>query len=434
MKTNIKTKKDTIYTHEGAKASHINAEAQLFRSVMACMLWENSFYEDGESIAERICSLVPVVKASKVANMAVYAREDMKLRHVPLLLVREMARYDSHKMYVAETLERIIQRPDELSEFLSIYWKEGKQPLSAQIKIGLAKAFQKFNAYSLAKYNRDGLVKLRDVLFLTHAKPSSDEQANTWKHLVDGTLDSPDTWEVELSSGKDKKTTWTRLLKESKLGALALLRNLRNMDMAGVEEKIIFKALESMKTERVLPFRFISAAKYAPQWEHKIEPIMFKCVEDKEKFRGKTVLLVDVSGSMQDHLSGKSELLRYEAAAGLAILAREMCEDVSIYVFSTFCKLIPPRRGFALRDAISQQVGGGTNTGDAVSYINENVKYDRLIIFTDEQSHQSIQNPTAKGYIVNVASNENGIGYGAWTHISGWSEAVLDFIRENEKE
>ncbi|MFO7863430.1 MAG: TROVE domain-containing protein, partial [Salinivirgaceae bacterium] len=105
-----------------------------------------------------------------------------------------------------------------------MYWKDGRQPLSAQVKKGLAAAFQKFNAYQLAKYNRDGEVKLRDVLFLCHANPTSQEQELVWKKLIDGTLESPDTWEVNLSSGADKKETWERLLREEKLGALALLR------------------------------------------------------------------------------------------------------------------------------------------------------------------------------------------------------------------
>jgi uncharacterized protein (DUF58 family) len=160
---------------------------------------------------------------------------------------------------------------------------------------------------------------------------------------------------------------------------------------------------------------------------------MLKCLEGKEKLQGKTVLLVDVSGSMNDQLSGKSDLKRYDAAAGLAILAREICDNVSVFVFSTGTKQLPARRGFALRDAIAQVVGGGTNTGDAVNMINNSEKYDRLIILTDEQSHQSIPAPITRGYVVNVASNQNGIGYGVWTHIDGWSEAILDYIQQSEE-
>ena len=219
MKTNkrvAKTSKNIIKTHEGAIAKRINYEQQLKRSVMACLLWENTFYEDGVSIANRIVDLVPKVDARKVAEMAIEAREKMKLRHVPLLLVREMAKYKTHKHLVASTLEKIIQRADELSEFVSIYWKDGKQPLSAQVKKGLAKAFTKFNEYNLQKYNRDSEVKLRDVLFLSHAKPINDEQANLWKKLINGTLEPAKTWELLLSeagkTGKSKKEVWEEVI------------------------------------------------------------------------------------------------------------------------------------------------------------------------------------------------------------------------------
>src|SRR5258708_21931844 len=103
--------------HEGAPARHVSAELQLRRAVLACMLWESQFYEDGVAIAGRIRELVPKVPAEQVAALAVEGREKMKLRHVPLLLVREMARLRTHRPLVAETLARVIQRPDEISEF-----------------------------------------------------------------------------------------------------------------------------------------------------------------------------------------------------------------------------------------------------------------------------------------------------------------------------
>jgi len=433
MRINVAAK-DNLKTHEGAPAKRITAEAQLRRSLMACMLWEDTFYEDGVSIAERITSLVPQVDPETVANMAIEAREKMKLRHAPLWVVREMARQPRHKVLVADTLARVIQRADELAEFVALYWKDGRQPLSKQVKKGLAQAFTKFDAYQLAKYNRDGAVKLRDVLFLCHAKPKDAEQEKIWKQLIDGTLPAPDTWEVNLSTGKDKKATWERLLAENKLGGLALLRNLRNMAESKVDESLVFAALDRMKTERILPFRFIAAAKHAPQWESHIEKVMLKCLEGKERLPGKTVLLIDVSGSMDWEISAKSDLKRYDAANGLAILARELCEQVAVYSFSNSVVRIPDRRGFALRDAITNsQRHSGTYLGGAVKHINENEVYDRLIVLTDEQSHDAVPNPKGKGYIINVAACQNGVGYGAWTHIDGWSEAVIDYIFEYEK-
>src|SRR6185369_10435207 len=108
MKLNVKV---VSYTHEGAVAANVNAEAQLRRSVMACMLWEDQFYESGQDIATRIQGLVAEVDPTAVMNIAIEARTDMKLRHAPLLIARAMSRLPDHKQLVAHTLEQIIQRP-----------------------------------------------------------------------------------------------------------------------------------------------------------------------------------------------------------------------------------------------------------------------------------------------------------------------------------
>lgn len=453
----VNKKVESLHTHEGAKAQHINAEMQLRRSVMACMLWEKQFYEDGADIAERIRQTIPLVKPEIVEAVAVEARNKMKLRHAPLLIAREMARLPEHKKYVAGTLMQVIQRADELAEFLALYWSEKKQPLSAQVKKGLASAFKKFDAYQLAKYNRDNAVKLRDVLFLCHAKPTDEAQKETWAKLVDGTLETPDTWEVALSAGGDKKVQWERLLSENKLGALALLRNLRNMKESAVDAALIQKALADIKAERVLPFRFIAAARYAPQWEPDLETGMLKCLASHEKMSGHTVLLVDVSGSMGHTVSEKSDITRMDAACGVAMLAREICDRVDVFAFSDKLVQVPARRGFALRDAIvNSQQHSGTPLGLAVKsvyadttfhacgriypgynnegdYRGQGLNPDRLIVITDEQSRDAVPAPIGRGYMINVASNKNGVGYGAWTHIDGWSEAVIDYIKEYEK-
>lgn len=432
MRTN--TAPTPIHNNEGVRARRINPEQQLRRSVMSCLLFEREFYEDGESIASHIADTVKLVRPEVAAAIAVEAREKMKLRHAPLFLVREMARVPSHRGYVAETLERVIQRPDELAEFLALYWKEKRQPLSAQVKKGLARAFIKFDEYALAKYNRDNAIKLRDVLFLCHAKPTSAEQALVWKWLVDGTLATPDTWEVELSKGHDKKESWTRLLSEKKLGALALLRNLRNMTAAGVERTLIRAALAEMKTDRVLPFRFIAAARAVPGLEDALEPLMIRCLEQAEKMGGKTLLLIDTSPSMGAQVSAKSDLTRKDAAFALAVLLREICSEVEIVAFSKRIAVVPPRRGFALADAIQRAVpSDGTLLGAAVRAVSG--CYDRLIVLTDEESQDAVTDPDPGklSYLINVASSKNGVGYGPWVHVDGWSEAVVDFILASEK-
>lgn len=427
-----------LTTHEGATAKRIDAEAQLRRTVMACLLWEDTFYEGGQPIADRIVEGVAAVSPETAAEIAVEAREVMHLRHVPLLIVREMARDGG--AIVGDTLARVIQRPDELTEFLAIYWKNGKEPLSAQVKRGLAEAFTKFDAYQLAKYDRPKAIRLRDVMFLVHPKPVDEEQERVWEKLAEGTLEPPDTWEVALSTGEDKKEAWTRLLSERKLGGLALLRNLRNMLEADVDEDLIRLAVSENPFRRVLPFRFIAAAKHVPVLEDILEGAMLRALESAEMLPGRTALVVDHSASMKSPVSGRSQMRRFDAATGLAILLREVAEDVRIYAFSgphwslsgPVLARIPPRRGFALADALAQAVvWGGTNTEDGKQLADE-YGYDRIIILTDEQSHQKVSDPKGIGYMVNVASYRNGIGYGAWTHIDGWSESVVRYIQASE--
>jgi hypothetical protein len=339
-----------------------------------------------------------------------------------------------------EALAEIIQRPDEMTEFLSLYWKDKRQPLAACVKKGLADAFGRFNAYSLAKYNQmDKAVKLRDVLFLTHPKPDGQKgQPELWKKLVDKTLESPDTWEVALSSGVDKCATFTRLLKDGKLGGLATLRNLRNMVESGVDEDLIRERLKA-GCERALPFRFITAAKVVPQLEDAIESAMFAAAKDLEKLFGSTGLLIDVSGSMVCGLHGEygtrnDYTNRIDVATGLAILVREKCEKVKIATFSTRVVELPIRRGFALRDAITNsQEHRDTFLKGALELLRSSSwqNLDRIIVITDEQSQDGCATAwTPNSYIVNVASYVQGVGYEkGWTHINGWSERVLDYIQ-----
>ena len=428
-----------VRTHEGAVAQRVSVRAELRRAVLTCLLWEDTFYEKGSDIAKRIAELAARSKPEDVAALACEARGQMQLRHAPLFLTRELARRKGAGPLVAQTLESVIQRADELGEFVALYWKEMKQPLSAGVKRGLAKAFAKFDAYQLAKYNRDAVVTLRDVLFLCHAKPKDAEQEAVWKKLVENTLEPPDTWEVALSAGKDKRENFERLLRGGKLGGLAVLRNLRLMLASGVDPRLIRERLEK-GVARALPFRFVTAARHAPKLEDALENAMLKGIAELRGLSGSTGLVVDVSGSMDGTLARKSEATRVDAAAGLAILLREKAEAFCLATFSDACVELPPRRGFALRDAIvSSQAHSGTYLKRALTELREKPEWrvlDRLIVITDEQSHDgSLAAWTPNAYVVNVAPYQRGVSYGnGWTHIDGWSERVVDYIAAAETE
>lgn len=430
MRLNVKPINYAGETHEGAPAARMNAEQALRRSVLSCLLWEREFYEDGQEIAGRIETLADQVSQPSLAALAIEAREAYKLRHVPLLLTTALAKRGGP--IVGDTIERVIQRADELTELLAIYWRGGKRPLSKQMKVGLARAFRKFDAYALAKYDRANAVRLRDVLFMTHAKPKDAEQADLWKRLAANELHSPDTWEVALSGGADKRETFERLIREGQLGYLALLRNLRNMVEAKCDLALVKEAIVARKgAQRVLPFRYVAAARAAPQLEPAIDQALSEAIAGMPVLPGKTAVLVDVSGSMDAKLSAKSDLKRIDAAAALASITPG---DVRVFTFSQQVVEVPPRRGMAGIDAvINSQSHAGTYLGAAVQVINAQVAYDRLIVITDEQSHDRVPDPKGRGYMINVASAKNGVGYGKWVHIDGFSEAVLTYIGEYER-
>lgn len=424
-----------VHTHEGAPVVKVNHHEQLTRTVCSCLLFEKTFYEDGISISKRIKSLVEKCDPMFVVDTAIRARNEMNLRHVPLLLARELARNPKHKGLLTSLLPNIINRADELAEFMAIYWKEGRTPIPHSVRKGLGAAFNKFSEYQFAKYNRDKDIKLRDVLRVVHPVPKDANQSLIFKKLKDGNLSVPDTWEVALSSCDNKKEEWTRLLSEHKLGAMALLRNLRNMDQAKVDRNLVRTEMLNARTEKILPFRFISAADHNPHLEDVLEQMMFKNLEGVQKLPGKTILLSDVSGSMDSLISSESTMKRYDASSGLAIIARELCEEVEIYSFGYELYPVPNRRGFALRSLLKAR-NEGTYLGRALSEIFQKGPFDRIIVFTDEQSHDTIPNALegAKSYIINVASNQNGVGYdGGWNHVHGWSESVVRYISEFEK-
>lgn len=490
VNTSIK-RPPSVLNHEGTKVRNISPLQQLRRTALTTLLWESGYYESGVAIADRMRDLIAQVKPEEVAKLAIQARNDMKLRHTPLFIVRQMAALPSHRHLVRATLREVIQRPDELAEFLAIYWKDGKCPLAKQVQRGLADAFTKFDEFALAKYNRDNAYKLRDVAFLAHVNPTKSlipasklanppvlgraktlpavsrkdyKRGDVKRHaksplgkLVADELMVPDTWEVAISAAKtreEKEAAWSRLLDENKLGAMALLRNLRNLQEAGISNARIGRAIDGANVERMLPFRFIAAARYAPALEPQLEKAMFRCLAGIEKLPGKTALVIDTSPSMwQAKISEKSDMNRFEAAAALAILAREVCDEVAVYAFNERCHIVPSRRGFALRDALAATQAGASCGGLAVAQANAD-GYDRIIVLTDGEWHYmpnggpfqqhghltgnalkvSPAPLTEKAYMVNVANTQFGVGYGKWTSIDGWSEAIITYIAQSEAE
>jgi hypothetical protein len=207
------------------------------------------------------------------------------------------------------------------------------------------------------------------------------------------------------------------------------------MQQAGVDVQLVREAILARRggADKILPFRYIAAARQAMQFEPQLDTAMQAALAELPKLSGTTLVLVDNSGSMSAQLSRKSDMTRADAAAGVAIVARGVCESVRVFAFSDACVEVPPRTGMALRDAIRSATRmGGTQLGAAVKEVSR-LSHHRLIVVTDEQSADRVPEPKGLGYMINVASNRNGVGYGKWLHVDGWSDAVVRFISERER-
>ncbi len=268
--------------HEGAVAWRMTPEWELYTTVVTTMGTEDKFYEKGDDRVRRIAELVRKVEPEFVAQLAIYSREEMHLRSVPMLLLVELASCHHGDSLVSRAVSRTVQRADEITELLMCYqWRMGRKglnQLSHQLRKGLAEAFNRFDEYQFAKYNRTGRkVTLRDALLLVHPKPKNKAQAEIFLKILNDTLSTPYTWETELSvigkqgfsslEERDKAQcdTWQQLIKSGRLGYMAVLRNLRNMTNLCIDDEskhMVCKRLANpveVRKSKQMPFRFLSA-------------------------------------------------------------------------------------------------------------------------------------------------------------------------------
>lgn len=430
---------------------------QLRLCVLANLLWEKNAYIDGESVSNKISELIPLCEPQDVANLAIEARKIQKLRHTPLYIVSEMLKYDNMRPLVKDVLPEICTRADMITDMLAIYWKEGKRPLPNALKIGLAKSFYNFNEYQFAKYDRNAPIKLRDVMFMCHPKPRNAKERELFTKIASRTLEVPETWETMLSSGKDKTETWEYLIKNNKIGGLAMLRNIRNMILADVDKPIIRQGIKNMNSSMILPLDFMKANRLTNGiFERDLEDKMLNSYKDISKLPGKTLLVIDVSGSMDSTISSGSMFTRYDIAAALMTLASFKCEAYNIVLTAgndgtrteqhIVDKYTPI--GFKLVNYLrnsKNKIGcGGIFTAQCINSLRKELKdkYDRIIVFSDshdiDAAHGSTVKPQVFGkynYIVNVGSHTNSIAYnGIWdAEITGWSEHFLDYIAAYEE-
>ena len=420
-----------IKNHEGAAAYAMTPELELYTAAVTASL-SNMFYEKADERVERIAKLVGRVSPEFVARLAVYTRTEMNLRSVPLLLLVELAKIHNGDDLVARAVEKTVLRADEIMELLMCYqWRNPSSDprkklgkLSRQIQNGLQRAFNRFDEYQFAKYDRDNLeVKLRDALFLVHPKAKDERQQALFDKIADRNLETPYTWETELSALGQKqfasdeerqeafREKWEELIDSGKLGYMAMMRNLRNMlqsDVSMLHINDVASRLadaEQVAKSKQLPFRFLSAYReimnvdsvYTSKILSALETAVKASVENLEGFDADTnvLLAADVSGSMQHSVSPRSSVQNYDIGILLSMLLQSKCQSVISGIFGDTWKVINLPQDNILANTCEMhrregEVGYSTNGYKVVDYlVKKKIRMDKVMIFTDCQMWDS---------------------------------------------
>ena len=491
MKFNVLNRSKMQTTnHAGVKAFVMDEAMELYTSVVTWSL-NDSFYEKNDTRLTRVKALIAKNKPEFVGKLAVYARTKMYMRSAPLVLVTELAKLHSGDNLVARVTEGVVNRADEITELLACYEllneRKGTKKLnrlSKQMQKGLQASFNRFDEYQFAKYNRDTAVKLRDALFLVHPKAKDAAQQEVFNKIVNNTLQTPYTWETELSAlGQLKyadaeakaeafRNKWEELIDSNKLGYMALLRNLRNIQQAGVSYTHLQKVCDTLSSaEKVanakqFPFRYLAAYRelLAAAAETKPAGLTAKLNALLNGSKGYTGMLLDaldlavqasainikgfasetrvllacdVSGSMQTPVSAKSKVLLYDVGLMLAMLLQSRCKNVVVGMFGDSWKTIAVPRNNILGNVQEfykreGEVGYSTNGYLVIKdLLNRRVVMDKVLMFTDCQLWNS---SATNGHIQNLWLQYKSIAPNARLYLfdlKGYAQTPLQVLKSD---
>jgi 60 kDa SS-A/Ro ribonucleoprotein len=456
IETVLESRKDVTINHEGEMAFKIDVLTNLYLKAVTSFVSEQKYYEDANTSDREL--LNTIYEAGKVdpefvLQLAIYCRENMYLRSVPMVMLVEFAnRFPGKVEGASNYVFRGIQRVDEITEMLALQFRRNKihqritnpnspssikqkdkntrvdkqTPVPIMLKKGIAKAFNKFNEYNFDKYDGNGMVKLKDALYITHPKAKSPAQQELFDKIISGNLKTAETWEVMRSSGH----SWDEIMhkifyKDGRVNNyMALLRNIRNImsDPSIKESDVILLSEMLSNREAVLhskqfPFRFLSAylvakdinSPYINMILDSLETAVKYSVENMPQLEGLTVIANDFSGSMDDALSTspnkrnlsweeetrrkKYELHRCDIGELLGMISNQFCQRSITGIFGDTWKVMPTSKysgilntTVEMRKKAGSLVGCSTNGYLIPQYLmDNNIKADRILLFTDCQ-------------------------------------------------
>jgi hypothetical protein len=318
-----------------------DASQRLMEYVLASFYAADGFYTSAESKMDDmiVCidSLVRDNKMQTIEAILQFAKNDMGMRTMPIVAtvhyfdaLRRAGKQAINGRYLVTSM---IVRADELTDMyayaLKVFGDKGSVPMA--IKRGVADAFSKFNEYQFGKYNRDNAVKLSDLIRITHPVPLKYGIGEVFAKIVKNTLQVPYTWETEFSANgqlpeaerKPKAQIWGELLAKQSLGFLAAIRNVRNIVESGANVSTI-RALQQVIAkghDKVLPFQVFQAYRSTPETSVTLRDTLVdaveKAVQNVPAVGERVWVILDVSGSMMQKLSAKSEVVAMDNAAVL---------------------------------------------------------------------------------------------------------------------
>lgn len=458
----------TARTAEGAAGYVRKAESELFLLAVTNMVGEDTFYEKGDRRDSRFAELVRALAVTRegfdfLGKLAPWLRSEANMRSASVVLAAEAvhARLEAGLGGNRHIINAVLQRPDEPGEFLAYWTGNYGRELPMPVKRGVGDAAVRlYNERSSLKYDTDSKgYRFADVLRLTHPKTDSAWQNELFRFLLDERSDrSPErpeslevlgankalrtrsaaeilaaaqagtladelkaagmTWEAvpSLVNGPWTKELWEAIIPS--MGFMALLRNLRNFDQAGVSDEVAEQVAakltdpEQVARSRQLPMRFLSAYRAAPslRWAYPLEKALDLSLSNIPQLKGRTLVLVDTSSSMREAFSKDGTLHRWDAAALFGLALARRCEHVDVVSYSSAqmywsdpegpkTKVFNGQKGESVLRALQRWeadgyfLGGGTNTPAALQ--QHFAGHARVVLLTDEQTGQYGYNPTA---------------------------------------
>lgn len=434
-------------TFQGAAGYAREPKGELFLLAVSNFVSENSFYENANSRDERFESLVAQVAIEDVewlTEMVTWLRGEANMRSASIVAacIAVKARLDNGlKGNNRQLINAACRRADEPGDVLSYWLANFGKPIPSAVKRGLFDAANRlYNEKSLLKYDSSNAgVRFSDVIMIAEMNRARGIKADLYAHAIDRRYgvqrpipesltvinqynrliaqpvenrrkllahkDFPKmmasagmTWESLAGwlQGPMDAQAWESIIPQ--MGLMALSRNLRNFDQAGVSDEVAaqicakFADPEQVSRSRMLPYRWYTAHRMTPslRWGHALDQALTSSLANIPVLKGRTLILVDTSGSMRDPFSKDGTVMRWDAATLFGVALAHRCESANLHSFSDRMAEFPLQKGESLLKSIDRWknngffFGQGTYTHAALT--NSFNNHDRVVIFTDEQA------------------------------------------------